>query len=402
MAPNEANLSQRPIRLGSAMLLVLGAMLPATIVIPVVRKLVSATWPSGEWVMHAFIAVNLLGACLGGPLLAMRAERARRRRHMAAASIALDGVFLLLVASAPPLWLMLLFRFFQGAVYIAGVSILMGSIRRSSKSAAAMGAVGCSAILAILLGIPLGGILGQVSAAMPLYVGGAIGLSTGVLALFLMPKASEAPASGSSFRELIALPGVRAPATIVALERFAVGAFIVTLQLYGHHVLKVSDRQVSMWFSIFLTVFAFGTWPMARLGDRIDRWKLVAFGAVAYGASFVALGSSVASISVVLAFGGLASAAIYGPSLGLTAQSVSDRSRGSAMAILNAAGTFGMFLGSTASGIVSQLMLNSGVERAEAYTTIFVLAGASQVVSVVVAVRSSRLKTTSTPVYVES
>ncbi|MEW5737468.1 MAG: MFS transporter [Myxococcota bacterium] len=373
------------LRVGVASALVFGAMLPATIVIPVVRRFVEAGWPGAEWVMHAFIAINLLGACVGGPFLAVRAERLSRRRLIAALSAALDGGLLLLVTLAPPLAVLLLLRFVQGAFYIAGVSILMGSIRRQAKTGAAMGLVGGAVVLSILVGIPLGAVLGKVAPTLPLVVGGAVGVLTGVLTPLLLPAATDAQRSEVTFRELLRAPLLRGPTVVVALERFAVGAFVVTLQLYGH-VLGVSDDRVSAWFSVFLTVFALATWPFARLGDRVDRWKLVAVGASVYGLTFFALPlAPLQALPYVFAAGGLASASIYGPSLGLAAAAVPASSRASAMAVLNAAGTLGMFVGSTLAGALSGLLIHGGVARATAYAVVFAAAGVAQLGSVVLA-----------------
>ena len=380
------------LRLWLGALLVLGAMLPGTIVIPVVRSFVTAGWPDSEWLMHAFIAVNLLGAVVGGPLLAVRAERIGRRRLVAGVCAMLDGALLLGVTLSPPVWLLLGLRFVQGAVYIAAVSILMGTIRRQSKSPAAMGVVGCAVVLSILIGIPLGAILAKTSPGLPLLVGGVIGVLTGLIALVVLPKSTDAEQSQVTFKALIFdAPLLRGPTIVVGLERFAVGALIVPLQLYGHHVLGVSDSQVNGWFSAFLMIFALGTWPMARLGDRVDRWKLIGGGAVAYSASYLLLPFvPVQSIVLVLSMAGLASAAIYGPSLGLAAQAVPDTARASAMAVLNAAGTLGMFLGSTLAGGVSSLMLSAGVDRGRAYATVFVAAGVVQLFSVAVAFAAGR------------
>jgi MFS family permease len=376
--------------LAAAGALVFGAMLPATIVIPVVRRFVEAGWPGAEWAMHAFIAVNLLGACVGGPLLAVRAERASRRRLVASVSAGLDGALLLGVATMPPLGVLLALRLVQGALYIAAVSILMGSVRRAAKTGAAMGLVGGAVVLSILFGIPLGAILGKVSPTLPLVVGGAVGLTTGLLTPLLLPRDTDAQQSAVAFRALLRAPQLRGPTLVVALERFAVGAFVVTLQLYGH-VLGVPDDRVSTWFSVFLTVFALGTWPLARAGDRIDRWKLVGAGALVYGLTFIALPlAPVKAVSVVLAVGGLASAAIYGPSLGLAALAVPAPSRASAMAVLNAAGTLGMFLGSTVAGVASGVLIAAGFARATAYGLVFAMAGAVQLGSVVVALVFSR------------
>lgn len=370
--------------------LVFGAMLPATIVIPVVRRFVEAGWPGAEWLMHAFVAVNLLGACVGGPILAVRAERASRRRAVAALAAALDGALLLGAVLMPPLGVLLALRFVQGAFYIAAVSILMGSIRRQSQTGAAMGLVGGAVVLSILIGIPAGAILGKVSPTLPLVVGGVVGVLTGLLTPVLLPAQTDAQQSSVTFRELLQAPLLRGPTVVVALERFAVGAFVVTLQLYGH-VLGVPDDRVSAWFSVFLTVFALATWPMARAGDRVDRWKLVGGGALVYGLTFFALPLvPVPALSGLLAVGGLASAAIYGPSLGLAAMAVPAQSRASAMAVLNAAGTLGMFLGSTLAGLLSGVLIAGGVARATAYGLVFAVAGAVQLGSVVVAVFPGR------------
>ncbi|MDP1828515.1 MAG: MFS transporter [Archangium sp.] len=379
-------------RLWLGALLVLGAMLPGTIVIPVVRSFVTAGWPGAEWLMHAFIAVNLLGAVVGGPLLAVRAERMGKRRLVAGVSAMLDGALLLGVTLSPPVWLLLGLRFLQGAVYIAAVSILMGTIRRQSKSPAAMGVVGCAVVLSILIGIPLGAVLAKTSPGLPLLVGGVIGVLTGLVALVVLPASTDAEQSQVTFRSLVFdAPLLRGPTIVVGLERFAVGAFIVPLQLYGHHVLGVPDSQVNGWFSAFLMIFALGTWPMARLGDRVDRWKLIALGALLYSASYIALPfAPVRLIVVVLSVAGLASAAIYGPSLGLAAQAVPDTARASAMAVLNAAGTLGMFLGSLLAGAVSSAMLSAGLERGAAYTAVFIAAGVVQLLSVAVALSAGR------------
>ena len=382
--PNRSSL-----RLGLGALLVLGAMLPGTIVIPVVRSFITAGWPGAEWLMHAFIAVNLLGAVVGGPLLAVRAERLGRRRLVAGVSAMLDGAFLLGVTLAPPVWLLLTLRFVQGAVYIAAVSILMGTIRRQSKSAASMGVVGGAVVMSILIGIPLGAILAKNDPALPLVVGGVLGVLTGLVALVVLPKATDAEQSQVTFRSLVFdAPALRAPTFVVALERFAVGAFIVPLQLYGHHVLGVPDAKVNGWFSAFLMIFALATWPMAQLGERVDRWLLIAFGALAYALTYAVLGfTPVGLIVVVVGVAGLASAAIYGPSLGLAAQAVPDTARASAMAVLNAAGTLGMFLGSALAGGLSSALLSAGVDRGTAYRAVFLAAGVAQLFSVVVALR---------------
>lgn len=375
---------------GLIALLVLATMVPATIVIPVLRAFVSGTYPDHEWLVHAFMTVNLLGACVVGPLLAVRADRLARRKLFAGGLALLDGLMLLGVALEPPVPVMLALRFVQGAASVGAVSILMGAARGQPRSSAAMGLVGGSVVLAIVIGIPLGAILGRGSPTLPLFVGGAIGVIAGLVALLALPASTDTEGSKVSITALLTQHrDLRAPAIVVGFERLAVGAFVVTLQLYGHHVLGVADSTISGWFSAFLVTFALATWPMTRLGDRIDRWKVVSAGALGYGLMFVALGLVPgALITPLLLLGGIGSAAIYGPSLSLAAQAVPDSARASAMAVLNAAGTLGMFLGNVAGFALASVLVEVGFTRAIAYTAVFVVAGVTQLVSVLVGLSS--------------
>lgn len=363
-------------------LTVMAAMMPATVVIPVIRPLVASGWPGQEWVFHAFMAVNLLGACLVGPALAVWADRLGRRRVLAGGLAVLDGVMIALVALKPPLAVMLGLRFVQGAASVGAVSILMGAARGRHGGSAATGLVGSAVIMALVVGIPLGAILGRNDPALPLLVGGGVGVLAGLSSLVVLPDGLSSAMSG---RAVWKSAGVRLPVVVVGLERFSVGAFTVTLQLFAFHVLQVPDGTVSRWFTIFLVTFALATLPLTRVGDRVNRYTLISAGAMVYGVMFFSLLALDARwIPVVLAVGGVASAAIYGPSLSLVSRAVPVEARASAMGLMNAAGTFGMFVGNLVAGAVAAIALSSGFDRPAAYSAVFAVAGASQVLSAVV------------------
>jgi MFS family permease len=367
-------------------LLVFGAMLPATIVIPVLRSFVELHWPNQEWLMHAFLAVNLLGAVALGPFIAVKAERLSKRRLISTLSIVTDGLLLLLVSTAPAMAPLIFIRFIQGGAYISGVSILMGSIRRNATHA---GIVGSAAILAILIGIPIGAIAGKTNPALPFYIGAASGILTGLLSYFILPVNTDSEHSDVSFVQLLKSKALLMPSVVVGLERLAVGAFVVTLQLYGHHVLDVPMQKISTWFSIFLATFALSTFPMAKWADSIGKMKLISIGALTYAATFILIPwVSVSLLPIVFFIGGIASGAIYGPCLQLASAAVSVNARSSAMAFLNAAGTLGMFIGSTLAGVLSNVLIEIKVERASAYAAVFVVAGVMQLGSVLMAWRA--------------
>jgi MFS family permease len=359
-------------------------MLPATIVIPVLRSFVELHWPAQEWVMHAFVAVNLLGAVALGPVIAVRAERWAKRRLISTLAIGFDGALLLGVSWAPALIPLLVIRFIQGGAYIAGVSILMGSVRRKSHP----GVVGSAAILAILVGIPLGAVAGKSNPAWPLYLGGLCGLLTSVVSYFALSERTDEERSDVGFTQLLSSKTLLVPSVLVGLERLAVGAFVVTLQLYGHYVLRVSSQQVSTWFSIFLATFAMTTFPFSRWAQRRGPKAILVLGSALYAATFIALPFASSTLLSPLFFvGGVASGAIYGPCLGLATEAVKPSARASAMAFLNAAGTLGMFFGSSFAGLLSRILLELGYERQTAYGAVFVGVGVLQLLSVAMASR---------------
>ncbi|MDX2010895.1 MAG: MFS transporter [Myxococcaceae bacterium] len=362
---------------------VMAAMIPATIVIPVLRPLIAAGWPGADWIFYAFMAVNLLGACVVGPLLAVRADQLGQRRRYAVALALVDGAMVALVALMPPLPVMLALRFVQGAASVGAVSLLMGAARGRAQSSAAMGMIGSAVVLALVVGIPLGAILGRGNPALPLFVGGAFGVLAAFGAWRSLPDGAS---SRLAAREVWQLPGVRRPIIAVGLERFSVGLFTVTLQLHAFHVLGTPDGTTSRWFSVFLVAFALATVPFTRLGDRVGRWRLVAGGALAYGAMFFALPAlSPGAMPLALLLGGVGSAAIYGPSLTLVSGGVPTEARASAMSLMNASGTFGMFLGNVLAGGLATVVLAGGGSRALAYGLVFGVAGVSQLMTMVLA-----------------
>ncbi len=364
-------------------LVVMGTMTPATIVIPVIRSFVSSGWAGADWVFHGFMAFNLLGACVAGPLLAMRAERVSQRRLFAAGLAGLDAAMIGLVALKPPLAVMLTLRAVQGAASVGAVSLLMGAARGGVKSSAGTGLLGSAVVLALLVGIPLGAILGKVDPALPLVVGAVMGGLSGLAALWVFPKETDAQASRLTLAEVWSTQALRLPTLVVGLERFSVGLFTVTLQLFAFHVLQVSDGRVGQWFSVFLMSFAVATVPFTRLGDKLSPTTVISVGALWYAGMFFGLGwAPVELMPLLLALGGVGSAAIYGPCLSLASKAVPPESRASAMGVMNAAGTFGMFAGNVTAGLVSAALLSAGVDRAQASIAVFVIAGASQLISV--------------------
>jgi AAHS family 3-hydroxyphenylpropionic acid transporter len=361
--------------------LVFGTMLSSTLLIPAVRSYVALRHGGQDSVMHAFMSVNMLGAIIGAPLLSAFADRTGRRRLLAVTLLYVDGLLLLACASPLPSALVLGIRALQGAANVAGLSLLLSAVRGSGPGhGKAMGMAGAAIIVAVACGSPLGTLLLSWSPLAPLWVGGALQLVVATLALSV-PMPTGSGASGNPFRLWQREPLLRLPTLWITAERFTVGCFVVSFALYAHRVLALSDAQTGLLYSWFLLPFALATYPMGRLAERLDRAFLVSAGTMTYGVMFLLLGVvGKEALPLVLALAGLASAAIYAPSMCFAASLAPEGSRATAMALVNAGGSLGMLLGTALAGIGSSLLLRLGHGPAEVYPLVFAAAGFVQLV----------------------
>jgi len=363
--------------------LVFASMLSGTLLIPAVRPLFAVVHPGHPDAIHAFFSVNMLGAAIGAPLVCWLADRTGSARRMLTMLAIADGILLVACTLSLPLPVVLTIRFVQGAANVGALSILMGATGRSrapGSHGGGVGLAGAAVVAGIVAGAPVGTLLLAVSPFAPFYAAAAcalvVAVSTGVL-----PASSERARRGSLRALFSRTPLLQVATLFVGAERFVVGCFVVTFSLYAHDELGRSDAQVGALFSWFLVPFALLTWPIGVVAQRVDRSLLIGTGAAIYGASFLLLGQvGPFGLPIVLALAGVASAAIYAPSLCVVAEGTPGPMRSTAMGVVNAGGTLGMLLGTATAGILTMVLVRHGVERADAYVWVFRVAGLVQLV----------------------
>ncbi len=370
-------------------ILVFSTMLSSTLLIPVVRPFIAAVHGGDERLMHAFMSVNMLGAIIGAPLAAAWADRTGKRRRMLIVLACTDATLLLVCSLSIPGWALLTARTIQGAANVGGLSILLGMARATPKlQGRVMGLLGATIMAAVACGAPVGTLLLHQSPLLPLWAGSALQLMV-VMATFVLPKTEAAPAREvSPWKLLKNAPLLRWPTLWTATERFTVGCLVVTFSLYGHRVLNLSNSEVGILFSWFLLPFAASTYPMSRIAERVDRTVLVATGTLLYGVAFMSLGMVPAGwLPAVMLTAGLASAAIYAPSLCFAATVVDRNARSTSMGLMNAGGSLGMMMGTAMAGILSHTLMAKGWAPKEAYQAVFQLAGAAELVVLALSAR---------------
>ncbi len=195
----------------------------------------------------------------------------------------------------------------------------------------------------------------------------------------MLAVSTERARRGSLRRLLTDTPILRVPTLFIGAERFVVGCFVVTFSLYAHDVLDLSDARIGALYSWFLVPFALLTWPMGLLTAGVDRGVVLGAGALLYGVCFLLLGSVTGwALPVVLALAGVASAAVYTPSLCVVTERAPYSMRSVAMGLANAGGTLGMLLGTATAGIFTMVMSGRGAAQADVYRWVFQLAGSVQ------------------------
>lgn len=358
------------------LLLVFVNVLAGTLTIPVIRPLMAAIG-APEHLMHAFVGANMLGAALGAPWLALKADKSGARRQIVILLSLIDAALLFACTAGLPVWLLLAARAAQGAASVGALSVLMGQVtaqRTSRNHGGGAASSGGAVVLAIALGPALGTLLIRMGGVYAPFAGaGLCALAVAIGSYWSEPVVATPRTSRATFREVFrSAPMLWMPTLWITAERFSVGCFVVTFSLFAHNVLGASDARVGTLLTCFMLPFACTMGPLGKLIELVGRTTVLAVGGVVYAGCFLALGhSDGVNVVWVLVAMGTASSAVYAPALCLTASLAPPHLRSTAMALGNAGGTLGMLLGTITAGVLTSMLRQRGVPADEMYQWIF-------------------------------
>ena len=385
------------------LLLLYGLMLPVTAMVPVLPDFTAQRFPGlGQFASHLFMSINMIGALLGAPVAGLLSDRMGRRKALAVAALALNGLTLLGIAwayqRADSYALLLGLRLFEGFAHMSALSLLMAlGADQPGKAGlgARMGAVGAAISLGVATGAPLGGYVGGID---PLWVplgGGALSLALALAgALGLADSAHGRPrmAVGEIVHTLRSRRPLLVPLAFSFADRLTVGFIVSTLSLYLGLVIGFDARQIGLAMAAFLVPFSVLTYPAGHLSRHWDPLAMMVSGSVLYGVFLAVLGFLPGSLILpAMAVGGVIAALMYAPSLVLAAHYGGSDCRASALAAFNMAGSLGFACGPLLS---SSLLALFSLWLAAPYPAVFVVIGMIEVVLALVVltmVRRGRL-----------
>ncbi len=362
-----------PLRPAMAALLVFLTVLSSTLLVATARPFFAAAYPEHEGGLFLFMSVNLIGAVVGGPLLAFVGDATGRRSLVLMLAAVVDGALLFLCSLGLPLPLMLGLRALQGGANAGSCSVLMGL-----TSERGLGIAGGATVAAVAAGAPLGTLLLGADAAWPLQVGAMLPLVVAVAVAALQPGAEKKRGSFVGSLRLVLLPGA-----FVFAQRAAVGLFIVPFALLCH-TRGLGDDVTGRLFAAFLVPFAVVTVLVPK--TALPAATATIAGVVCCAGSLVAVGrvEGVALASLVLLAGGSGAALVYAPALGLAGQVGKPGELAAVLRALNALGAWGMLAGSGGAFAIARGLAALGASREASLIGAFDVAALLLVVALVV------------------
>jgi len=344
-------------------LAILLLMLPVTGVVPVLEELTGGRHPElSDFEKHLFMVANMLAAVLLAPVAGRLSDRLGRRRPLIVSAMLANALVLSLLAMDAPWTLHLLLRFFDGALHITALTLLMATAMDRAVitgSGRAMGMAGACLTLGVAIGAPLGGLIGQTQAVNVLYAGAALSLLLAIWVSLLDDRPTRTAASirvATDFPFNLPWRHLLVAYVFTFADRLSVGFIISTMTLYMRTVLGAEPGLIGALLGSFMLPFALLTYVFGRLARRYDSLTMMMVGSTLYGLILLILASAPLPLWWwLMPLGGVSAALMFAPSLVLTAEAAGKSERATAMGGFHAAGSLGFMLGPLVGGGVLAL-----------------------------------------------
>lgn len=307
----------------------------------------------------AGLAVSVYGLALAmsAPVVGLYADRWPRRR-LIALGLGLFAVALIFTASAPNLLFLALAQAAAGVgagLYLPAAYAYVGDAAALAERGRAMGRVMSGWAFAMILGVPLGGLLGAWLGWRGLFLTLSVLGAMAALSLIGLPSVRDPDAvKRSPLAVLTDLRGSLNAGVVLAVNFLNMGAFYGVYTYLGTYL-----RELHGWSSAaaggLVLFYGLGLLVSTFSGSLLDRWgkaQVVVRAALVLAVVLASLpwaGLSGVSLAAAALCWGLAQGSFL-TSLASLAAEVSDRARGAMMALLSATTYLGVMVGAAAGG----------------------------------------------------
>ncbi len=372
-------------------LLAVSIMIPVTLPVPILRELVGERFAVSELMTSLFMSINMIGAAVAAPFAGGLADRLGKRRPLVIGALLIDALCFVAMTLDFPFSVFLGIRLIEGCAHIFALSLLLSiaaSLGGTTGRGVTMGITGAGMMLGVALGAPIGGMLGRVDVMRPLFTGAVVLVAASVLASvsLLEPAAGERrPSAREIWQTIKRHRSITAPLIFAFADRFTVGFYTTTFSLFASGLHGADPPQVGLWISAFMLPFAFLSFPLGLLADRVSKTALLCGGSAVYGILTASLGFWPTDfIGPGMAIIGTSAAVMFVPSMLMTTDLTPPEIRSTALGAFNTAGSLGFILGPLTGGLVSEAVRASH-GAAAGYQAAFGVAGLAEILCATIA-----------------
>jgi predicted MFS family arabinose efflux permease len=374
-----------------ALSLLFASVLPDAMVAPVLRGLIAMRYDVSLAAAHWFMAVNLIGAALAVPMIAVLRKRVAPAAMLALAAAA-NAILLAVMARPIGFGPTLAVRVLEGAADLMVIAVLFDLIGKCGSPGThgrRFGLAATTLMFAVAAGLALGGQVGHAQPVMALWVGAIacllVALAAGLLYAPLNMMVRWCPAIQLPAHQPRTRPLIGALAMTFS-DRAIAGLLTTTVPLYLAAAAGMSSRSIGLLLAAAMATMAVGAAPAGRLADRLGHGRVRFVSALLYAAAFAAVllhdGSDFKSSLLLMIGLGVAGAALLPTSLALATRS----GRGAvAMGAFHAAGSVGFFTGIASAAVLIHALEPSLGEVPAAQAVILSFAFAHALVTICIA-----------------
>ncbi len=369
---------------------ILFTMLPVTMLVPVLKELVSIRFSVSNFWAHAFMSTSLIGAILFAPIAGRIIDSSNHRRWVIGIALFLNGICFLAMAAAPTFTFLMIARFLEGAMHITALSAWMATgadMSRGGDSGKVMGALGGMIIFGITVGVPLGGVIAGDNANI-VFVAAAIASIFAIIFVFGLSQVTIGDNAYSQFSSLTrAIQQNRwllIPYAYTFIDRLSIGVVVSTLSLYMSDILQLTPAQRGAELSYFLFPFALLCYPIGKLSDRFGRVWMMASSSLLFGFVFMSYGYAEGyQLTIVMLISGILSAGMFTPTMAISKDLATPEQHGTVFAGYNIAGSLGFVVGPLLGGTLFTWLVQSQQEL-QAYQSTFLFTGLFEIACAVI------------------
>jgi len=329
------------------------AALAPMLTVAALRKLVIDQHGGTPAMLHVFVALGMLGAAIGAPLIAARADRSGSHARFAVGLAAADAITTVASAHTSSTALLFALRPLHGIVSMGLLALLFGELRRTSAKFVAH--AGGAMIAALAVGPGVGGALSRSGVTVPFDVAAIVSALVAVT-LVVKPIGSAASRQSSvdatTTRLAQSVKALHAPLALLFVQRAAIGGFIAAFAVRAR-ASGVSDARIGASFSVFLVAFAAAVAVLGRRDSTRPKSDIIPLGGVVFAAGFLFLAAFSGRAALpFLGLAGIGAGMIYAPCLAIASATSESRGHASTMALVHAAGAVGMVVGPLVAALV--------------------------------------------------